>query len=353
MIKAATDKHKTDKPAEGYFFAVAEKMLSQLPERSREILKKRFGLADNFTIQTLEKIGSDYGITRERVRQIISDAKKSVIKRSGEAEFSKAESRLIFTIDKKHGIIKEEDILKELDPAGSLSERNAMRFLSDCSSKIKVIGSKDGAEKVWIVSDEVLAKAKRVLEEARSFLEKNRKLFGDEEISRQLADKLGDFSPKEVLSHLEVLSDVKKNKFGRWGLSHWPEITPKGSREKIYLVLKEEKKPLHFTQIAKLIEKYKLGHKRVHPQTIHNELIKDERFVLIGRGIYALAEWGYSGGAVKDVIKKVLEKSGRPLDREEIVKQVLEMRKVKRTTIMINLNSGEFERAGAVYALKK
>jgi DNA-directed RNA polymerase delta subunit len=118
--------------------------------------------------------------------------------------------------------------------------------------------------------------------------------------------------------------------------------------------LKEKNQPLHFTQIAHLIDEYKLGKKKAHPQTVHNELIKDDRFVLIGRGIYALAEWGYSEGTIKDVIKEILAKSDRPLEKEEILKEVFRIRKVKKATVMINLNNSSiFEKRDNSYTIKR
>lgn len=350
------DARSQDKPSgkeKLSFFSLAEKMLVKLPQRAQEILKKRFGLADNFSVDTLEKIGSDYRVTRERVRQIISDAKKNISKNCEEAEFLQAENQLFLAVEKKCGIIREEDVLAEFNPLGLKKEENAMRFLVNFYPKIQVVAEKNRIEKAWTTSAESLEKVLKVAKAAEGLLVKDGKLFSDDEISKELAALLPEFSKKEIIAYLSVLSNIKKNKFGKWGMRHWPEVTPKGSREKIYLILKEESKPLHFTDIAKLIEKHKLGTKKVHPQTIHNELIKDSRFVLIGRGIYALGEWGYSGGAVKDVLESILEKSEKPLDREEIVKKVFEVRKVKRTTIMINLNSKNFEKVGSGYRLRK
>ncbi|RPI53593.1 MAG: hypothetical protein EHM49_04165, partial [Deltaproteobacteria bacterium] len=168
------------------------------------------------------------------------------------------------------------------------------------------------------------------------------KLFSDEEISRKITSKVEGLERERILAYLNVLASIKKNKFGKWGKAHWTEVNPKGTREKIYLVLKEKKKPLHFTEIAALIDKYNLGKKKAHPQTVHNELIKDSRFVLIGRGIYAMREWGYQEGTIKDVLIDILKKKARPMDKEDIIKEVLKARKVKKTTIMINLNNPKF-----------
>ena len=101
------------------------------------------------------------------------------------------------------------------------------------------------------------------------------------------------------------------------------------------------KKPLHFREIARLIDEhglYKLG-KKTHPQTVHNELIKDGRFVLVGRGTYALSDWGYRPGTVREVLSSILKDNIEPMSREELLKAVMKVRQVKRSTVIINLNS--------------
>jgi hypothetical protein len=47
--------------------------------------------------------------------------------------------------------------------------------------------------------------------------------------------------------------------------------------------------------------------------------------------LYALTEWGYSTGVVRDVIKEIIKKFG-PLTKEEIIEKVLKERYVKENT---------------------
>jgi DNA-directed RNA polymerase delta subunit len=140
---------------------------------------------------------------------------------------------------------------------------------------------------------------------------------------------------------------------GRWGLIKWPMVNPKNIRDKIYVILKEHGKHMHFNEIAAAIKASDFKRKDVTTQAIHNELIKDKRFVLIGRGIYALKEWGYEKGTVADIIAEVLKQANEPLHRDEIVKRVLKSRFVKETTILLNLQGKpQFKRvAKATYAL--
>ena len=130
-------------------------------------------------------------------------------------------------------------------------------------------------------------------------------------------------------------------------------VNPKNIRDKIYVILKENGKHMHFNEIAEAIKDSDFKRKDVTTQAIHNELIKDKRFVLIGRGIYALKEWGYEKGTVADIITEVLQEAGEPLHRDEIVKRVLKSRFVKETTILLNLQGKpQFKRvAKATYSL--
>ncbi len=134
---------------------------------------------------------------------------------------------------------------------------------------------------------------------------------------------------------MEVSKKIQKNKEDLFGLKDWPEINPKGIKDRAYLVFKKIEKPLHFAEVANLIEGSQI-------QTVHNELIRDSRFVLVGRGIYALTEWGYYSGQVKDVISKVLKETGKPLTKEEVLERVLKQRLVKENTILLNLSNKNY-----------
>ncbi len=76
--------------------------------------------------------------------------------------------------------------------------------------------------------------------------------------------------------------------------------TTKGMRDYAFLVIRKHGSPIHFREVARQINL--VFKKKAHTATTHNELIKDPRFVLVGRGLYALKEWGYMSGVVKDVI---------------------------------------------------
>jgi len=202
---------------------------------------------------------------------------------------------------------------------------------------------------LWTKDPLGLEKANKVASSVVYYLEKIRKPIQIDYLEKEV----GEENSPVLFCVLEASKKVKMGPYGLWGLSHWPEIHPRGTKDKIYIVLKQERNPLHFTQIARIINESGLfeDKKKIHPQTAHNELIKHPEFVLVGRGTYGLKEWGLEPGTVSDTIKFVLSKKG-PLTREELIKQVLEQRMVKRNTILLNLRKnknifknekGEFE----------
>src|SRR6185369_4031592 len=192
---------------------------------------------------------------------------------------------------------------------------------------------------------------KQIREQVNAIIEAIKKI-GEPASIEKIAEAVKDSDVK----HVQALASTSKQLATlnhRWGLIKWPMVNPKNIRDKIYVILHDSGKPMHFNEIAKSIKDSSFRRKDVTTQAIHNELIKDKRFVLIGRGIYALKEWGYDKGTVADIIAKVLKKAGEPLHRDEIVKRVLKSRQVKETTILLNLQGkAQFKRvAKATYTL--
>ena len=185
-----------------------------------------------------------------------------------------------------------------------------------------------------------------IVESGKAFLTKSGKTVSSDAFFSHISRTMP-VDDKLFFDFLSVSREIKRNVFGKWGLSHWSDIAPKGMREKAYLVLQEQGESMHFRDIAEAINRHGLtnGDRIAHPQTVHNELIKDRRCVLVGRGYYALAAWGYRDGTVRDVLEEILRASAAPIRREEILRRVLEKRRVKKSTVMINLNTF-FEKVG-------
>jgi hypothetical protein len=143
---------------------------------------------------------------------------------------------------------------------------------------------------------------------------------------------------KPIYSVLRAIRDIERNNFGSWGPADWPEIRPRTITDKIYLVLKQADQPLHFREIANRINQF-FADKPANAATVHNELILDDRYVLVGRGIYALKESGYQAGRVVDIVARILKQARHSLSKDDIIDKVLAQRLVKKTTISLILSN--------------
>ncbi|MFA5791515.1 MAG: winged helix-turn-helix domain-containing protein [Candidatus Paceibacterota bacterium] len=132
---------------------------------------------------------------------------------------------------------------------------------------------------------------------------------------------------------------VAKNGLGEWGKATSPNIRTRGVKDYAFLVMRRHGTPLHFKEVADAISKT-FG-KKTHYATCHNELIKDSRFVLVGRGMYALSEWGYKAGIARVVIEDILKKEG-PLSKDDVVAKVMKERYFKKNTVLVNLANPKY-----------
>jgi len=320
-------------------------------QRTREIINLRFGLKDGER-QTLEAIGQKYGITRERVRQVeeaaFSDFRKPALINLFEPTF-----RLINNfIEKEGGLVKEERLLSSLTgneyPHPS---RGGLFFVLTLGRPYQRFVESPHFYSLWTNSLESFNKADSLIINLVKKLEEKREPVLLNYILTELKETGAGLSKRALFSYLDAFKQIDQDNFGHFGLSKWPQVNPRGVKDKAYIILKEQ--PLHFREVAELINQSNLSSnttrlrstvasaRQARPQTVHNELIKDGRFILVGRGTYALKEWGYQPGTVRQVVAQVLKKNG-PLSKEGILEKVLETRLVKPNTVLINLQNRQY-----------
>ncbi len=341
----------------------ADGVLRCLPERSREMVAKRFGLRNNRE-KTLKEVGEDYGISRERVRQIEKAALGKLKKIESNRSAVNVFGCLRRIIVKRGGVIGERNLMKIiLGKENNYPVKGALFLALKLDKEMERIKEDSYFARRWVcdvplevslvpfdkegnLKEGNLERQVGFVNYLLEFFNSAKRIINSEEMMDLFKNKsslnLPGNSEREILlSYLEPSKLIEQNYFGQWGLKSWPEIKPRSIKDKIYMALTKEKRPLHFVEIAETINEICQDKKLAKPQTVHNELIKDERCVLIGRGIYALREWGYQEGIVKEVIAEVLKKKNRAMNKDEIVEEVLEKRMIKKNTVIVNLKNHE------------
>lgn len=318
---------------------ITKTLLKQLPDRSRQILERRYGIGKNTGKETLEAIGKDYKITRERVRQIENHAFGKLKDRLSADEIKTVSEHLAGSMA-EHGQIAEENTLLE-NLAEHDSQKNHLYFLLSLAGGFSRIRENDEFHNRWTTDAASQKKVEQAITELHKKL--NEHPLSEKEMIATFMACIPDSkeAPPEttIASWLRISKRIAKNPFGEWGLIDSPYIRPRGIRDLAYLFMRKHGSPMHFREVAAGITD--TLQRNAHPQTVHNELIKDNRFVLVGRGLYALTEWGYEPGIVRNVIQAILKQHG-PITKEELVKRVLKERHVKDNTIVINLQNKKY-----------
>lgn len=324
---------------------LVKQLLAEVPERAREVLTFRFGLGTSSERETLEAIGERWGITRERVRQIEAAGLESIRGSKSFANSTPAFDELAEYVHTLGVVVEEEELLDGL--ARDEKARNRYRFLLVVGSAFFRERETDEFYARWHVDPATAKSVHAALTSLYASLSDSDVLAEGEIMDRFLTElrEVNDaYKNEEIMKRwLSLSKGISSNPLSEWGRANAPAIRTKGIRDYAYLVIKRASEPMHFSDVAAAIGR--LFAKEAHVATTHNELIKDARFVLVGRGLYALSEWGYQPGVVRDVIREILVKKG-PLTREQVIEEVKKVRYVKDNTILVNLNDPKhFKRA--------
>ena len=318
-----------------------KKLLKTLNLRAREVLERRFGLGSKGLQETLESIGKSYGITRERVRQIEAHALGKLRASPVMGDLKDVFSALKDEIKRQGGVVHEDLFLNEISKTPS--EQSGLRLLLALDNSIFHIKEDDNFYGRFALNKEICSHSEEALKRLHETLDYNSDPLSENDMVLKLAGITQSlsysYSKDEVGRWLSISRRIARNQFSEWGLADAPTIRPRGVRDLAFLIMRRHGSPMHFREVASSIKQF-LG-KKAHDQTVHNELIKDQRFVLVGRGLYALNEWGYQPGVVRDVISAVIAKHG-PLTKDELIKKVLQERHVKDNTILINLQNKKY-----------
>lgn len=325
-------------------------LLLLLSEKEKDVIKRRFSL-NGVEKHTLEQIGKSFAVTRERVRQIEKNALSKMRRNVFNTSLRHLHEFTINVVEENGGLIREDSLVDsvcKILPSSLKVDKSSLHLSFVLHEKIECIGNtihfhpyvrrKD-------LSDVALQNASGKL---INQLHKYGNVKSLERMHKDLGMVLKEmsFDGKMMKAMIDIDKRLALLNGDLVGLLEWRHVNPRTLRDKILYVLRAEKKPMHFTEIANGISKLHFDNRTLNIQAVHNELIRHGQFVLIGRGIYALDEWGYESGTVLDVIERLL-KEKKEMSQEEIIEDVLKQRHVKKITIILALKNDEkFERVG-------
>ncbi len=336
------------------FAELTDAALQALDARSRDIIVRRFGIGKEEK-ETLESIGKEYGITRERVRQIEANGKKELT--AMRSLFTSIESLLTHVFHEHGGLLAEQHAVTIInDQTGAQVSPHILHFYLTIIPQFAFAQPNNLFVAHWKHEKSLHNQIDAIVLAATEILkEKNAPMSLTElvsSISRSLSENVPD---AYIRAALHASKHVSLTAFGDWGLIGWAETSPRGVGDKAFAVLRRNRNPAHFRDITNLINDAAFDQKKANPQTVHNELIKDSRFVLVGRGLYGLKEWGYMAGTVADVLESILMDANVPMSKQQLIEEVLQQRMVKKNTILLSLqNTARFAKHDKdLYTLKK
>lgn len=325
-------------------------ILDSLTEKERSVITRRIGFNGNK--ETLQEIGNMYGITRERVRQIEDVGIRKIwrIMRTSDLLIIQNSGEKIL---KMHGGVMTRDriinaIIADIGIQDTINV-NIIDVLLQADFNLQKSKPQLGTNSYFHFPEVTKKMIESIHKEAVKILKKRGDIMETsalyDAIRTNLFAQFGKIEPIMIDSVMDIFLDIVKGEEKYIGLEKWKILNPATLKDKAIYALKKAKEPMHFMDIANAITEH-FG-ENVKISTIHNELIRNPEFILIGRGIYVLKEWGYKEGTVLDVILDIFKKANVPLSTEEITERVLKIRQVKNTTIYMNLQNKDYiERVG-------
>lgn len=320
-----------------------KEILQALSEKEKNVIERRIGL--HWEKETLQNIWDSFSpnITRERVRQI----EDSWIKKIGRVvkattlvkiqEFAKE-------ILEEHGwLLIKEKLINAIIKWFELEKNiNASILETIVQSDYDIVKSKPKlGTKTYFYLPRISKKTiDAIYKEALAILKKRKDVMEKASLYEMIKINLKNNNLKNTFidAVLDVYEDIVSGEETLIGLEKWKILNPKTLKDKAIYILRKEKIPMHFVSIANKITESMW--EKVKVNTVHNELIRNSEFVLVGRWIYALKDWWiYKPGTVLDVITDIMKKAWEPMSTEDIIAKVLKVRKVKNTTIYMNLQN--------------
>jgi len=307
-----------------------DKLLSVLNEREQNVLISRYGI--DGTKETLSAIGSNLKLSRERIRQIENRAKNRLANSVNET-YPKYFDNAANLILKSGGLISENTVAENLSSDGV--KISYFKLLLDINPSLESTKGDSWLGRIWRHKEISVSKITAIISIILDKLKETKEAIPLSYLIKELEVK-PEFDKGLFLALSNTINEFMINKT-LIGLISDRSINPKTVSDKVLYILEETKQPMHFAEIAEAIGKRRFDKKSINKSTVHNELIANDKFVLIGRGIYAMKKWGYRDGTLEEMIIEFLKNKNVPQKTSDIIDYIGRERTVKRNTILVNL----------------
>jgi hypothetical protein len=311
-------------------------------KRNQDILNKRFSLNGGKTY-TLEDIGSYYDITRERIRQIESNAIKEInqllsgnLKTKGWKIDGSLETTYLSLKKRLHGadfIILQHEIDAILNEhfGDTFTHGYLMLFMEVLGYKNipnTFIGFRGTTKTAWCLAAKYRKKEIEATFQALDVIFDNTSKISLFDLTIQAKkntkNKISNDSIHVALKackEIEVANDSVSIKF----------TYLRNVADKAYRILEANGKPMHYSAIAReinLLNKESSSFKPVKDRNLTNQLVQDNRFIAIAKsGEWGLSTWEQlSNITIVEAMEQVLHKAGEPMSRQGLAEGVLELR---------------------------
>lgn len=320
-------------------------VLQYCKPKEQLVLVRKFGVLTGKETP-LQRIGKDYNLTRERVRQIESQALMRVRRLMvGNAKYIDLIEDAKKILKDNWGILLEDTVISKIV--------NLKKYEFN-PQEIKLILVSD-FDVTYLKRNSCLNKCFYIDPLFEDFLTAMavyiKQYFDTRGKSVDMYEFI-DHLKSEFSKKYDHIPFLKTNQFflhyfesvrilkmfdGKVGIEEYVDVHPKTIKLKILYTMRRIEKPIHFQELPnKIMERFPM--KNIKLNTVHNELVKNnDMFVNLGLGLYGLKEWGYQGGTVVEIIIRIFKAAKRPMSVKEISKDLLKEKMVSPNTILLNL----------------
>ena len=313
--------------------------------KERLILMRKFGLDGNKETP-LQKIGKEYSLTRERVRQIETQAlmrfRRLIV---GNEVYMNVLQESKNILESHGGILGEDALISKIINKNLFKfSKQELKLILVSDFDITYLKRNKEINKAFYIEplyEDLLTKI--VLFTLQHFKERNHSQDLYEFISElkdYFAEDTKDIpSLKNDLFYVNFFNIVKNITILDWKiwLLEFDDINPKTVKLKMLYTMRRLNKPIHYQELpVKILERFPGEVTKIN--TIHNELVKNnDLFVNQGLGLYWLKERGFQGGSVKDILIRIFKKNNHPMTAKELTREVLREKMVSPNTVILNL----------------